>query len=124
VRVRWIAAWALLYGYCGLAAIAGGLYRGLDLEPTAGFELVTRGAFVMAISAWFVEYAHRKRLPLPMDIGLFLYAASFVVVPYYVVRAEGWRRGVWILIQLTIPLVMSTAVEWAVVRWIAAPVAN
>ena len=86
-------AWAILYGYFVLMGLAGGLYRSASVEPTAGFELVYRGAFVIALASWFTEYARRHRLALPMDVGLFLYVASFVMVPYYVVRAEGWKRG-------------------------------
>jgi len=69
----------------------------------------------MALAAWFSEYARRHRVALPMDVGLLLYVASFVVVPYYVVRAEGWKRGLRTLGLVGLPIAVSGLIDTLVV---------
>lgn len=51
-----------------------------------------------ALWAWWYAYAARKRLPLILDMGWFLAAAWPVVVPYFVLRNEGWKGLIPIVI--------------------------
>ena len=103
-------AWSLVFGYFVLTGIAAGL----DLPSSAELELLFRGSYLFAIAAWFHAYALRHRLSLPMDMGLFLYVASFLVLPYYVVRAEGWRQGMRTLGWLLLAMLLSVALSWGV----------
>ena len=111
----WPVAWAILYGYFVLMGLASGLYRSASIEPAAGFELVYRAAFLTALAAWLTEYARRHRVALPMDVGLLLMVAWFVVVPYYAVRAEGWKRGLRTLALVLLPIAVSSMIDALVV---------
>jgi hypothetical protein len=52
-----------------------------------------------------------------MDMGLFLYLATFIVVPYYVVHAEGWRKGLRTLGWLLVAAALSVALHLGVGAW-------
>lgn len=110
----------MLSAYFIVVGLAGGLYRAFGVEPTAGFQFLYRLAFLVAIATWFGEYARYHRLALPMDMGLFLYAASFILVPYFVLRTEGWRDGSKTLLMLAILVVASLVIEWSVGTWTGA----
>jgi hypothetical protein len=109
--------WVTLSAYFVIVGIATGLYGAFDMEPTAGFHMAGRLASLFAISAWFADYARRHRIAQPMDMGLFLYLAGFVLVPYYVVRAEGWRRGLGTLLMLGILIASSMVIAWGIGMW-------
>jgi hypothetical protein len=48
-------------------------------------------AWASGVWAWLYAYAVRRRLTLPMDAGWFLLFAWWVMVPYYLFRANGWK---------------------------------
>ena len=109
-------AWAVLYGYFLLSGTSAGLYHGMAVEPAPAAQLLCRIGFLAAISAWFTGYAREHRMGLPMDIGMFLWAASFAVVPYFVFRAEG--RGGWrTLGKVLAPVAASILVQWSIAWW-------
>ena len=106
-----VASWAVLYGYFLLGGLVEGAYQGLDLEPPGDLFALQRAALFAAISAWLSAYALKHGVPLPMDAGMFAYAASAVVVPYYIFRAEG-RRG-WVTLAAVVGAVVgAVGVQW------------
>ncbi len=116
-RAHSLVAWSILCAYFVVVGLASGLYRAFALEPSAAFQSLCRLAFLIAIASWFSEYARRNRLTLPMDMGFFLYVASFLLVPYFVLRTEGWKRGTKTLVILIGLALASLAIELGVGMW-------
>ena len=86
-----LLAWVLLGGFFFIVSVAQGIYGAHETEPSARFELLVRAGFMALLWFWFVEELRRHRPALPMDIGVFVCALWFVLVPYYFWRYEGGR---------------------------------
>lgn len=64
----------------------------------AAFELLSRLAFVVILGWWLKEDMRRTtvRWP-PIDLGLFIYVAGFVLIPYHLFATRGVRGFLGIL---------------------------
>lgn len=87
MRTAWVFLGATL-----LVAHVGSMLLAVSESSSARHELTSRFALLMAIGFWFRQYSRKYGIGWPLDMGLFLIAASFIVVPYHVLRAEG-KRG-------------------------------
>lgn len=74
-----------------LASVAQALYACRAGEPPPQLRVLEQACFVMLIWAWFRGYSRRYGIKWPMDMGLHLALAWWALLPYYVVKAQGWR---------------------------------
>lgn len=93
------ASWLFLGAFLFLANAGGMLFSLNESSPSAGFELVSRLAVVMALWYWFLQYSWKHRISWPLDMGLFLAVVPFIIIPYHVVRVER-KRGLLTLAAL------------------------
>ena len=76
---------------------AGTFYLGLQIS--AEFEKVWRYVFAGMLAFW-VDEDSKKRSGIDrpsFDIGLFIYLAWLIYLPYYLLKTRGRRGWLWIL---------------------------
>lgn len=79
----------LLYSFVLITQFADGLYLGRQIEPPGVFILV-RWVGLLWLMGWWLRTDSRKRTVASVyDIGLFLYIAWPLVMPYYLVKTRG-----------------------------------
>ena len=100
--VPWIFYTASLLVY----HVGAALYSVNELQPSSRFELVGRLTFIVAVWYWFLLYSRVRRIAWPLDMGLFLTAAYFIIIPYHALRAEG-RRG-WVTVSALVAIFVAT----------------
>ena len=107
----------LVLGSLLVSAVVGGIYRGIGLPMPIGVDGLGWVFFQLSLWSWFWSYCRRHRMAWPLDMGAFLAVGWFVIVPYYLFRAEG--RRAWGLIAIfAAALVAAWAVTLAVVVWL------
>ena len=112
-------AWILASLYLVLASGMTVFYWAAGLETHAGLKILF--ALVGLIVFWKLVEAECApyRVTFPLDIGLFLYALTPVLLPYYFWRTQRWwgllkaaaLPGLWLASFLT-----WWAVAWLLVR--------
>jgi hypothetical protein len=96
--------------------IVAGLYQGLQRELPGPVPLLGTLFLTVSLYAWFWWYSRDARISWPMDMGWLLILAWPVLLPYYIVRAEG-RRG-WGRIALFCATYIAAALTgWATAIW-------
>jgi hypothetical protein len=93
------ASWLFLGAFLLVANVGSMLFGLNESTPSAEYEIVSRLAVVMAVWYWFLQYSWKHRIGWPLDMGLFLAIAPFIVIPYHVVRVER-KRGLLTLAAL------------------------
>jgi hypothetical protein len=86
-----------------------GLYHAIERDLPGPIEGLLTLLFFIGLCSWFASYSRAHRIAWPMDMGVFLWLLWFVLVPYYVFKAEG-RRG-WGLIAI---FLMAAVAAWGV----------
>jgi hypothetical protein len=82
---------ALVAGSLLLSQTAGGLYAAIE-RPLPELVSVLGNLLVsLSVIAWFRAYSRARSISGVFDMDTFLLSLWFVLVPYYVVRREGWR---------------------------------
>ena len=69
-----------------------GPYQGVGRDLPEALPVLGTLLLWTALAAWFTLYCRAGRLPMPMDMGLFLMWAWPVLIPYYLITREG-RHG-------------------------------
>ena len=86
-----LLSWMLLGGFFFISAAARAVYSSRGELPSSRFEiLATVGALVL-LWYWFSQQLKPYRVTFPMDMGFFVGALWFVLIPYYFWRFERWR---------------------------------
>ena len=79
----------LLYIFLILTQIATGMYLASGLEPPAFFTFIYAFGFLWIIGWWLHRDSSRTGVPMAFDMGLFLYVAWPLVLPYYLIKSRG-----------------------------------
>ena len=66
-------------------------YEAVGRDYPHALELLQPVAWGSAVWAWLYAYTSRHRIVLPVDTGWFVFLAWWMLVPYYLFRARGWR---------------------------------
>ena len=84
-------AWVPLgmFFLCGHAADAVLGFKGLEMPEGAIFLL--RFVSLFLTWQWLDAECRPSRQTYPLDMGMFIYAAAVVVLPYYMWRNQRWR---------------------------------
>jgi hypothetical protein len=114
-----VQAWVLVGVFMLLLNGVGVLYWAADLELSAGLQLLIR-VLAIVVSWRLLEAECRPyRVTFPLDIGYFLYATNFVVLPYYFWRTQRWR-GVSKLL-FVVGLWAGSYAFWEGIVWLLGP---
>ena len=74
-----------------LSAAAGGLYAALERPLPEVVSVLGNLLLSLSVIAWFRRYSRVHSVSWVFDMGTFLLSLWMFLVPYYVVRREGWR---------------------------------
>ena len=105
-----LASWVLLSGLLCVIGMAEGVYASQGGQPSDRFRLVATLGLMPLLWYWFVRQLDPHRPTFPMDMGVFLSALWFILIPYYFWRYERWR-GVRKMIGLLGVYLLSWAVN-------------
>ncbi|MGH9966903.1 MAG: hypothetical protein ACREBG_03585 [Pyrinomonadaceae bacterium] len=73
----------------GLVAAANGLYAGLEVETPASLAIGGTLSLFCAVAWWMRQDSQKRKFSWPFDMGMFLYIAWPLVLPYYMLKTRG-----------------------------------
>ena len=82
---------ALVYVLTIIAQLASGFYLAGEVEPPQAFTLLYPLCFLWVIGWWLLKDSKLRGISWVLDMGLFLYIAWPIVMPYYLIKTRGWR---------------------------------
>jgi hypothetical protein len=95
------------------------IYVTYEMALPPVFEFLSPFAFLGFICWWFKADSERHRIRWPMDMGMFLHSAWFLLVPYHLFRTRGLRAFIsissfvgvmaaaWLAVFLTVTIFES-----------------
>lgn len=89
---------ALVYVLTIIAQLATGIYLAGDVEPPPAFTLLYALSFLWVMGWWLLKDSKLRSVSSVLDMGLFLYIAWPVVMPYYLIKTRGLRGLLAILV--------------------------
>jgi hypothetical protein len=101
-----------------LCSVAAAIYVALRVEPAPVVALFLHIAPLLTVIAWVRRDAGRTGVGAVTDLGLFLWIAWPVALPWYAFRTRG-PRG-WRLLAMLLVLILSTnisAILTALLTW-------
>ena len=98
--------------FCGLAS-AG--YAAMQIEPFPAVTLFLSFAPLLTIILWLQKDAKRIGVPQILDLGLFLWLAWPIMLPWYAFKTRG--RAGWSLSLGLFILVGSGYLGWLITAW-------
>ena len=80
---------ALLYIFLTVTQIISGVYLASELEPPPSFTLLYALGFLWVIGWWLLRDSRERSVEWVLDMGLFLYIAWPLIMPYYLLKTRG-----------------------------------
>ena len=90
------------------ASIVTVIYVVAEVEPAPVVELFLATGPLIAVILWLQKDAARTRVAAVLDLGLFVWFAWPIVIPWYVFKTRG--RSGWRLLAILIALILSAFV--------------
>src|SRR6266571_7536495 len=87
----------LLYTFVVITQFAYGAYLGAQLQFPEGVTLIFAVGILWAVGWWLRTDSRRRGVLSVYDLGLFLYLAWPIVMPYYLVKTRGGKGLLLIL---------------------------
>jgi hypothetical protein len=84
-------AWVLVGLFFLILNGTGMLYAAADLEEPGGLKLLVAALSIVVFWRLLEAECRPYGATFPLDMGYFLYATSFLVLPYYFWRMQRWR---------------------------------
>jgi hypothetical protein len=81
----------LLYAFVVISQFGLGLYQAQGIEPPAALTLVSLLGLLWIIGWWLRADSRKRQVSLVYDMGLFLYVAWPIIMPYYLLRTRGTK---------------------------------
>jgi hypothetical protein len=94
----------LLFLFMVITQFAYGAYIGAQLPFPEGITLIYFIGMLWAIGWWLRTDSHRRNVLSVYDLGLFLYLAWPIVMPYYLVKTRG-AKGLLIILGFVVAYV-------------------
>jgi hypothetical protein len=88
---------SLLFIFVSLAQVASGIYTVSKHEPPPLFHFTYTFGFLWVIGWWLVRDSGKRGVGLVLDMGLFLYIAWPLVMPYYLLKTRG-AKGLLVIL--------------------------
>ena len=95
----------LLCIFFTLTQVVQGIYWAGQLEPPGSFTWVHPYAFLWVLGWWLLTDSRKRGIKLVYDMGMFLYIAWPIFMPYYLLKTRGVRGmlviigfvGIWVV---------------------------
>lgn len=97
---------------------ATGVYDAIGRQAPSSVSALGTLMVSLSVIAWFRGYSRQHGIPWVFDMGAFLLALWYLIVPYYLLREEGWRglrRIATFLLTYAVAAVAGAAAVGAVV---------
>jgi len=88
---------ALLYAFVVITQFGFGLYLGWQMEAPPAYTMVHWVAQLWIIGWWLRADSRKRRVALVYDMGLFLFIAWPIVMPYYLLKTRG-AKGLLVIL--------------------------
>ena len=111
--VRW--PFVLVCLYLLVASVANGVYHGLGREQSGAAWLLSVLLFILVMGAWFEKDSRQRGVKWATDLGLTLYIAWPIFLPYYIFATRKMRGFITLGIFLGVYIagnLVSIAVAW------------
>ncbi|MDT4966886.1 MAG: hypothetical protein QOJ64_1623 [Acidobacteriota bacterium] len=86
---RLLSPTVLLYSFVVITQLAHGIYVGQQIDPPGGFALLSWMGLLWIIGWWLRTDSRKRGVASVYDMGLFLFIAWPLVLPYYLVKTRG-----------------------------------
>ena len=106
------ASTIILFAFFFFIQFMGGIYAAWQTSMPAVSELLSPLAFAWLCWWWLKEDSRERGISWPLDLGMFVYAGWFVLLPYHLIKTRG--------VKGLIGIVAFLAVAFA--AWIAASI--
>src|ERR671916_777770 len=80
---------SLLYLFVIGAQMIGGVYLAGEREPPQSFSMLSALGFVWVVGWWLRNDSRERGVGWVLDMGLFLYIAWPLIMPYYLIKTRG-----------------------------------
>ncbi len=107
---------AAIFVYTFALQFIDNLYALQGIESPAVWGVLSRIVFVWLIWLWLRDDSRKRGIGWVLDLGMFLYLAWMVVLPYHLFKTRGWAAFVPVLFFFAIALIGFVS---AVVVWVA-----
>ena len=87
----------LLYVFVVITQFVSGIYQAREAEPPGAFTLLHIAGFLWIIGWWLVTDSRKRSFRWAFDMGLFLYIAWPLVMPYYLLKTRG-AKGLLVIL--------------------------
>ena len=87
----------LLYVFVAVTQFVVGFYLAGGVEPPDAFSLLYALGFLWAVGWWLQSDSRERGVGWVLDMGLFLYVAWPVILPYYLLKTRG-RKGLLVIL--------------------------
>jgi hypothetical protein len=114
-----LSAWIFLIGLILVTSAARGLYSSQGAIPSPRFELLERLGLITFLWFWLTTQCRPYRVSFPLDLGLFLAALWFMMLPYYLWHHERWRGALKCLVigvAYFVGYILSLGMHYALAR--------
>jgi hypothetical protein len=88
---------ALLYLFLIITQATTGVYLAREAEPPPAFSLLYTLGLLWAVGWWLREDSRKRGVGWVFDLGLFLYVAWPIVMPYYLLKTRG-AKGLLVIL--------------------------
>ena len=88
----------LLCAFVIISQVANGLYLSSEIEPPPIFTFLRVLMFLWIIGWWLQRDSRKYNFNWVLDLGLFLYVAWPIIMPYYLLRTRGLKGFIPILV--------------------------
>ncbi|HBB86511.1 MAG TPA: hypothetical protein DC047_02720 [Blastocatellia bacterium] len=97
VLSRVLSPTVLLYSFVVITQFTNGLYLGQQIEAPGLYRLLNWAAQFWIMAWWLRTDSQKRGIGWVYDMGLFLYIAWPLVMPYYLVKTRGAKGFLVIL---------------------------
>ncbi|MCU1264207.1 MAG: hypothetical protein JWM21_525 [Acidobacteria bacterium] len=94
---RIISPTALLYEFIIVAETTRGVYITSGIDPPPAFILINALCFLWLMGWWLRRDKGKRSLSCTFDIGMFLYVAWPIIMPYHLLKSRG-TKGLLIIL--------------------------
>jgi hypothetical protein len=84
--------------YLTVVQLASGFYLAGSIEPPPPFGLLYALGFLWVIGWWLLKDSRKRGVEWVLDMGLFLYLAWPLILPYYLLKTRGVKGLLVILV--------------------------
>ena len=97
VLSRALSPTVLLYAFVVVTQFAYGLYLGQQIEAPGAYTLLHWAAQLWIIGWWLRTDSRKRGVAWVYDLGVFLFIAWPLVMPYYLVKSRG-AKGLLVIL--------------------------